>query len=55
MGVGLEVITKKEIADDLLGIPEKFGLEAQVIGRCEAGKGRNHVTIRSVYGTFQYQ
>ena len=54
MGVGFEIIARQEAADDIMGISEKFGLEAKIIGRCEKSDGRNKLTIRSVHGTFHY-
>ncbi|HIE14320.1 TPA: phosphoribosylformylglycinamidine cyclo-ligase [Candidatus Bathyarchaeota archaeon] len=55
MGVGFEVIVRKEVVDEILSIPEKFGLKAQIIGGCERSRDVNKVTIKSKYGKFEYQ
>lgn len=55
MGVGFEVVAKPEAADDIISISEKFNLEAKIIGRCERSAGKNRLTIRSRYGSFQYE
>ncbi|MFQ6095608.1 MAG: AIR synthase related protein [Candidatus Bathyarchaeia archaeon] len=55
MGVGFEVIADQEAAEDILSIPESFGLEAKIIGRCERSDGRNKLTIRSRFGSFRYE
>jgi phosphoribosylformylglycinamidine cyclo-ligase len=55
MGIGIDLIVSREAAEDILSVPESFGLEAQIIGRCEKSKdGRNKLTIRSPFGEFQY-
>lgn len=54
MGVGLEAIVDSEAAEDILSVPESFGLEAQIIGKCEKSRGRNKLTIQSPLGKFQY-
>lgn len=54
MGVGLEVIVDPEVAEDVLSVPESFGLEAKIIGKCEKGREGNKVTIHSPLGKFQY-
>lgn len=55
MGVGFEIITKKDYVEDILSVSEKLGLEAKVIGRCEKSDGRNRLTIRSEFGKFEYR
>jgi len=55
MGVGFEVIAGQEDAEEILSIPGAFGLEAKIIGRCEGGDGGNRLTIRSRFGSFQYE
>ena len=55
MGTGFEVIVKPDIKEQILSISEKYGVEAKIIGRCEESKGKNQVTIKSPWGTFQYQ
>ena len=54
MGIGMEVIVDQEAAEDVLSVPESFGLGAQVIGKCEMSKERNKLTIKSPFGGFQY-
>ncbi len=54
MGTGFEIIVDAEAAEDVLSIPERFGLEAKVIGRCEKSKGENWLTILTPWGTFRY-
>jgi phosphoribosylformylglycinamidine cyclo-ligase len=55
MGVGLEVIVDPEVADDVLSVPESFGLGAQIIGECGKSKEGNKLTIQSPLGKFQYR
>ncbi len=55
MEVGLEVIVDPEAADDVLSVPESFGLGAQIIGKCERSKEGNKLTINSPFGKFQYR
>ena len=54
MGVGFEVVAEEDAAEDILSIPERFNLEAKIIGRCEENAGFNKVTIKSRFGEFQY-
>ena len=54
MGVGFEVIAKKEVADDIIDLAEKYGLEAKIIGRCLRSDEGNKLTILSPYGKFLY-
>lgn len=55
MGVGMEAIVARGVAADVIGISESFGIEAQVIGRCErSSSDDNSVVIRSEKGTFEY-
>jgi phosphoribosylformylglycinamidine cyclo-ligase len=54
MGTGFEIIVDTEAAEDVLSIPERFGLEAKVVGRCEKSKGENRLTIFSPWGKFHY-
>ena len=53
MGHRLEVYVPESIAGALVEIGRQYGVEAQVIGRCEAAE-RKQVTIRSGEGTFIY-
>lgn len=54
MGIGFEVIAGPEVADDIISLSEKYGLEARVIGRCERSSEGNMLTIKGGYGCFQY-
>lgn len=54
MGVGFEIIIESGYADDVIDIAEAYGVEAQVIGRCEHGPEGNGVRIESSYGRFLY-
>ncbi len=54
MGVGFEIIVEEEVAEEVLSIPEKFGIEARVIGRCEKSDEGNKLTIKSELGKFRY-
>lgn len=54
MGVGFEIMVKPEMADDIISLSEKFGLEAKVIGVCERSSEGNKLTIKSFYGVFHY-
>jgi len=54
MGVGFEVIIDREVAEEALDVVESYGVEAKIIGRCEEGRGRNTLTIKTPHGTFHY-
>jgi len=54
MGAGLEVVVDSEVAEDVLSIPEGFGLGAQIIGKCEKSREGNKLTIQSPFGKFRY-
>ncbi|MBE0661210.1 MAG: phosphoribosylformylglycinamidine cyclo-ligase [Bacteroidales bacterium] len=53
MGHRMEIYVSPAIADDLVAISENFGVEARIIGRCEAAESKK-LTIRSLAGTFVY-
>lgn len=53
MGHRMELYVPQEIAQELISISESFGVDAQIIGRVEANKGKK-LTIRSPYGEFIY-
>lgn len=55
MGVGFEFVVDPGHVDDVLGVVERFGLGAQVIGRCERSRGANKLEIRSPHGEFAYE
>src|SRR6056297_1531435 len=54
MGHRMEIYTKPEIADGIIEISKSFGIDAQIIGRCEKADSKR-LTIKSVFGEFQYQ
>ena len=53
MGHRLEVYTNEEAASALIELAKSFGVEAQIIGRCEAASPAK-VTIKSEHGEFEY-
>lgn len=53
MGHRFEFYVPQEIADDIIAISESFGVEAKIVGRCEAHEG-NKLTINSEFGEFIY-
>ena len=53
MGHRLEVYTNEEAASALIELAKSFGVEAQIIGRCEAAS-QAKVTIKSEHGEFEY-
>ncbi len=54
MGTGFEIMARPEAAEEILSVPEGFGLEAKIIGRCEKSDGNKKITIKSPFGKFQY-
>jgi len=52
MGHRMELYVPEEIAQDIISISRSFNVEAQVVGRVDAGEKK--LTIRSEYGEFQY-
>lgn len=56
MGIGFEVIVKKEFVDDVISISESYGVNAYVIGRVERGDFEfNELLIKSDVGAFIYR
>ncbi len=53
MGHRMEIYLPETITEDIIKISNSFGVEAMVIGRCEAGKGRS-LTIETEHGKFNY-
>jgi phosphoribosylformylglycinamidine cyclo-ligase len=53
MGHRLEIYLDEKNAQEVISIANKFNIEAQIIGRVEAHKGKK-VTVKSEYGTFEY-
>lgn len=55
MGHRMELYVPEQIASDIIGISESFGIAAQVVGRVEPGiQGAKQVSIHSDKGTFVY-
>jgi phosphoribosylformylglycinamidine cyclo-ligase len=53
MGHRMELYVNPLLADELIRIALRFGIDAQIVGRVEKGQGRS-LSIRSEYGTFEY-
>lgn len=53
MGHRMELYVPAEIASGLIGISMGLGVEARVVGRCEASSSKK-LTIRTVFGDFEY-
>ncbi|PKP49919.1 MAG: phosphoribosylformylglycinamidine cyclo-ligase [Bacteroidetes bacterium HGW-Bacteroidetes-11] len=53
MGHRMELYVPEKIAAELISISESFGIEAKVVGRCEAAVSKK-VSIRTVNGDFEY-
>lgn len=53
MGHRMEVYLQEKFAEEVIDIAEFHGVDAQIIGRVEAHKGKK-VTIKSEHGVFEY-
>ena len=53
MGHRMEIYTDAETAKAIIAISQSFGVEAQIVGHCEALNGKK-VTIKSEKGEFVY-
>jgi len=53
MGHRMEIYLPQAYAQRVIEISESFGVEAQIVGHCEAAE-ENSLTIKSEYGTFEY-
>ena len=53
MGHRMELYVPEDIVENIIAISESFNVDAQVIGRVEAFKGKK-LTINSKFGTFIY-
>jgi phosphoribosylformylglycinamidine cyclo-ligase len=53
MGHRFEIYTGEKNASEIISIATGFNLEAKIIGHCEAS-GKNKLTIKSEFGTFEY-
>jgi phosphoribosylformylglycinamidine cyclo-ligase len=54
MGIGFEVIVGKGEEESVIKVSERFGVGAQIIGRCERSASGNIVQIKSGFGKFNY-
>lgn len=54
MGHRMELYVNQNIAEDLIAISKSFGVDAQIIGYCEASTNKK-LTIKSEKGTFIYE
>lgn len=55
MGHRMEIYVKPDAAEDIISVSKEFGVDARVIGKVEPGKGKSEVTIKSEFGTFNYE
>ncbi len=53
MGHRMEIYLSKENAQEVIEISKSFGIDARIVGHCEASEGKS-LTIESPYGTFNY-
>lgn len=53
MGHRMEIYLPAEFAQQVIDISKSFGVDAQIVGYCEAAD-KNSLTIKSEYGTFEY-
>lgn len=53
MGHRMDIYLPEALANDVINISESFGVEARIIGRCEASK-KKMLTIISEHGVFGY-
>ena len=54
MGHRMEIYIAEENAQQIIHIAREFGVEARIIGHVEDAE-HNHLTIKSEYGTFEYE
>lgn len=54
MGHRMEIYTAEENAQQIIHIAREFGVKARIIGHVEDAE-HNHLTIKSEYGTFEYE
>ena len=53
MGHRMEIYTDEAGAEALIEVSKSFGIDAQVVGRCEAAES-NQLTLHTPYGVFTY-
>ncbi len=54
MGHRFEFYVKEEAAAGIIDISRSFGVDAQIVGRCEASPEGNKLTIKGEKGTYHY-
>jgi phosphoribosylformylglycinamidine cyclo-ligase len=54
MGHRMELYVEAKVADQIIAISKSFNIDAQIIGRVEAGEGKS-VTVKSEFGEFHYK
>ena len=54
MGHRMEVYVRPEDADEVIGISERFGVAAKVVGHCERRDGAAEVVVRGEGGKYSY-
>ena len=53
MGHRIEIYLPKKYVGEVIQISNSFGIDAQIVGRVEKGKGKK-LTIKSTFGQFEY-
>jgi phosphoribosylformylglycinamidine cyclo-ligase len=53
MGHRMEIYVAGDIASDIIGISERFGIQARIIGRCEKADSKK-LTIKTETGIYTY-
>lgn len=53
MGHRMELYLDEQFAEKVIAVSKRFNVDAQIIGRVEAGSGKK-VTVKSPYGVFEY-
>ena len=54
MGHRLEIYCDQKVAEEIIAVANSFNIEGKIIGRCLYAE-ENHLTIKSEFGTFEYQ
>lgn len=54
MGHRLEIYTDLKTAEELITVAGQFNIKAKVIGRVESGNEKPKLSIKSIYGDFEY-
>jgi phosphoribosylformylglycinamidine cyclo-ligase len=53
MGHRMELYVPEKVADNIIKISQSFDIDAQIVGYCEAYKGKK-LTIKTEQGEFTY-